>query len=486
MSLEYERRAGVNLARSSLTTFLARATSAVVGFVGVVIFARELGPAVMGTFFLFQAAGGTFRVVADFGVTTATKKRLSERTGDDAATLATALAVKSVLTGLVVAGILLGADWIEAYVGADLALWLALSVVVQEASVLLLNVLQAELRVAESAVVRATRRVVWIGVGLWLVTRGWGLRGVVAGYVAGFAFVTVVAGVRVGTSVGRPSRERLDSLVAYAKFDGVSGLGSYAYNWLDVAVLGLFVSQASVGVYEFAWQATLPLVFVSRAIGSATFPLVSRWESERERDRIERVISASLRATTFVLVPAVAGSLVLAEEVFRYVFETPSTVGATVLVILTVEKLVQSGSAVLRRSLDAIDRPERSARVAVVTTVVTAVAAVALVSTVGVVGAAVATLVAFSTGTWLYYRAITEHLAVTLPLRTLAWSTVAAAVTGSAVFWLGLVAPVRGVPSLLVHIAFGVLVYLVVAAAIPELRNEALRPGVNALRRPSP
>jgi O-antigen/teichoic acid export membrane protein len=182
----------VNLARSSVAVYIANASSAALGFGGIVLFARELGATTMGAFFLFQAAGGGLRVLADFGVTAAVKKRLSEHGGDNTATLSTAALVKTVLISLIVGGILLGSGWINGYLGATLASWLALSIVVQEASVLAINVLQGELRVAESAVIRSVRRVVWVVIGFWLVVRGWGIHGVVAGYIAGFAVVAVV------------------------------------------------------------------------------------------------------------------------------------------------------------------------------------------------------------------------------------------------------------------------------------------------------
>jgi O-antigen/teichoic acid export membrane protein len=289
-------------------------------------------------------------VLADFGVTAAVKKRLSEHGGDNTATLSTAALVKTVLISLIVGGILLGSGWINGYLGATLASWLALSIVVQEASVLAINVLQGELRVAESAVIRSVRRVVWVVIGFWLVVRGWGIHGVVAGYIAGFAVVAVVGWARASTRLGRPRRDQLSSLFAYAKYNSVSRLGSYSYNWLDIAVLGLFVSQASIGIYEYAWQVTLPLVFISRALGSVMFPQLSHWNSEMSTERIESVVSRSLAAAQFFLIPAFAGCVMLSEDIFRFVFHESSTVGPLVLIILSFEKTVQSSAAIIRRA----------------------------------------------------------------------------------------------------------------------------------------
>jgi O-antigen/teichoic acid export membrane protein len=471
----------MNLARSSLTVFAANAGSAGVGFVGIVLFARELGPALMGSFFLFQAAGGAFRVVADAGLTTATKKRLSEAGTERTETYSTGLVAKGALLLFVGLVILAASRWINEYLGSDLAVWLVVSVATQEAAWFFLSVLHGEQRVSEAALIRMLRRVVWVVLGLWLVADGWGLQGIVAGYVGGFGVVAVVSAVRTSTKAGTPGSDQLYSLTRYAKYNAVSRVGNYTYNWLDVAVLGLFVSQADIGIYEYAWQVTLPLVFVSRALGSAIFPQLSRWQSERATARIETVVSKSLGTAQFFLIPAFAGSLILSEEIFEHLFREPALSGALVLVILMVEKIVQSGSAILRRSLDAIDAPDRAARVAVVTTCLTALLLVVLVPPLGIVGAALATTAGTAVGSGMYYRYISEYLQVDLPVRLVAWVGVSSTIMATVLHLVRSLFPVDSAASLGGYVLLGAVLYLGVSLSVPVLRREAIRPGLNAL-----
>lgn len=60
----------MDIVRSSTKVFVAKIASSGIGFLALTFFARELGPAPTGVFFLFQTLVGVAAVIVDFGVGT--------------------------------------------------------------------------------------------------------------------------------------------------------------------------------------------------------------------------------------------------------------------------------------------------------------------------------------------------------------------------------------------------------------------------------
>jgi O-antigen/teichoic acid export membrane protein len=198
-------------------------------------------------------------------------------------------------------------------------------------------------------------------------------------------------------------------------------------------------------------------------------------------ERIESVVSRSLAAAQFFLIPAFAGCVMLSEDIFRFVFHESSTVGPLVLIILSFEKTVQSSAAIIRRSLNAVDAPDRAAFVALVTTIVLGSLLVVLVPPFGIVGAAVATTVGFSLGSVMYYRQISVYLTIELPVGLVVWSAVSATVMAATLHGLQAAFPIHSTGDLVIHIVSGAGIYLLISTTIPLLRREAIRPGLNAI-----
>jgi len=138
----------MNIAQSSLKLFIAKTASAALQFIGITYFARELGAAPMGVFFLFQALLGMLAIPADFGLRGAVEKRISE--GKSQGTfLSSALALKAIPIITIVLAIVSFRSLINNYIGADIAKLLAVAIVLQEIAQLSVVVLKGELRVGK-------------------------------------------------------------------------------------------------------------------------------------------------------------------------------------------------------------------------------------------------------------------------------------------------------------------------------------------------
>lgn len=463
----------MDIARSTLKLYFAQLGSAALVAGGLVYFSRELGAATMGAFFLFQAVLEMLMIPADFGLRGAVEKRISEgeRPPD---ILSTGLALKAGLAALVVAGILAFRGQVNAYIGAELAVYLAVAVVLREFSWLTTRVLKGELRVEETATLKFTQKAVWILGGAALVYLGFEVEGLVYGLIAGFAVVLLWGTWKVSTPVGRPSRERARSLVDYSKYNVVTSVQGYVGNWLDVVFIGFFLSQAHVGAYEVSWRVTTFVLLLSKSIAQSIFPQISEWSGEDATGRIERLITAVITPSVFLLIPALVGTALLGEPILELVFGAEFGIAGVAFVVLMGFTLVRGFGVVFGRALGAIDQMRLAAVSGVVATASNVVLNAVLVFQFGLVGAAVATLISGVVGTSLDLHFLSRHVSVEFPVAELKYCVVAAGVMGVVVFLARSSVGVDSLPRLLAVIALGGATYGGAVLLFRPLRSRVL------------
>ncbi|SDN43357.1 Membrane protein involved in the export of O-antigen and teichoic acid [Haloarchaeobius iranensis] len=423
----------------------------------------------MGAFFLFQALLGILEIGADFGIRGAVEKRVSE--GDSPGSfLSSAIVIKMVPIAVIVLIIFLLRSYVNDYLGTELALLLAIAIVLQEAEQLAEFNLKGELRVGETAELRVARQIVWAGVGIILVQLGYGAIGLVYGLMAGMGVVFVWGWYKTSTPFGRPSYKHARSLFDYAKYNVASFVGGYVYSWMDVLIIGFFLTQAHVGAYEVAWRITLIVMLLSRSIAEVLLPQISRWDSEDAKNRIESAISNAITPSMIFVIPSVFGVIVFSQEILEYMFGAEFTIAWLALIILMSEKLVQAIHVILGRALKGINRPDLAAYATIVSVVANLILNVALVVEFGIVGAAAATLLSFVLNTALHGYYLSKFVSIRFPKVEIGWCFLSAVGMTIALFGLQSVFDVDGLPSLLTAIFAGATVYVLFILSFRGLR----------------
>jgi O-antigen/teichoic acid export membrane protein len=336
---------------------------------------------------------------------------------------------------------------------------------------LMLRVLHGELRVGDTAVVKLSRHLIWVILGFILIQRGFGVFGLIYASIAGWIAVLVWAVILGSTPFGAPSYTYIRSLFDYSKYKLVTDIGRNLYSWMDIIVIGFFLTQTDVGGYEVAWRVSTLGVLFSKATGSVIFPQISEWHAEGKTDEIERLLPEVLFPILFIIIPAFFGVLLLSEELLGVIFGSEYTFASLVLIILMGEKILQAVNVVMIYTLLGIDRPDLEARGTAVAIVLNVLLNVVLVVTVGLIGAAIATTVSYVVNTYLHKRYVERHLTLGLPYRELSWSLVGVGVMSVVVIWLKRTLVIETVPVLLFVVAMGALTYLSVAASIDPLRT---------------
>ncbi|GGC48688.1 polysaccharide biosynthesis protein [Haloferax sulfurifontis] len=414
-------------------------------------------------------------IPADFGLRGAVEKRISEGESQGRY-LSSAILLKIPPVMIIVAGIFVFRPWINNYLGAEVAALLAIALILQEASQLTIVVLKGELRVGETAVLEVVRQATWLGVGGMLVSQGLGARALIYGLLAGLFLVFSWGCFKISVIPQYPSRGHASSLFNYGKYNAISSVGGYFYSWMDVAIIGLFLTQAHVGAYEVAWRITTVVILLSRSIATAVFPQFSEWSGEGAKNRIKDVIPQVLTPSLILVIPSFFGTVLFSKEILGLVFGVEYEIAWLALIILMFDQVTEAAQVVFGRSLQALDRPDLAARATAFGVILNLILNIILVSSFGITGAAIATMVAsLFSGLILHFLYLSKIISIKIPYAELLWCVLAALCMTFLLVPIRWLVTVNSIIELLVVIALGTVLYMATILLSPSLRSSIFK-----------
>jgi len=240
---------------------------------------------------------------------------------------------------------------------------------------------------------------------------------------------------------------------------------------MDVAVIGFFLTQSHVAVYEVAWRVTAVVILLSNAIAATIFPQVSQWHGEEAIERIEELLPKAIAPSLFLVIPAFFGTLLLSGDILGLIFGSEYAAGWLVLITLMGEKLLQAVHVILGRSLQAINQPGLAAKAGVVAMILNLILNLVLVWQYGIVGAAIATAVSFIVNSLLHARYLSRFVSIHIPYRQIAGSIAASIGMVIVILSVQSVVVIDTLPRLFAVVALGAAVYGAFAFAFRSLRT---------------
>jgi O-antigen/teichoic acid export membrane protein len=413
----------MNISRSVVSVIGSQTITSLLNLVSFILFARILPTHEFGIFVLFLGVSHLCSAIIDMGFDGAVEKRVSE--GKDAV-LGTVLAFKIVLLTVLTVGIFVFKSQLDTYFGGPFALLLVPVLVVEQLGQVLLRTLRGELRVGFASSLRVVRYLTFLFSALALICQGLDVLALIAGHGLSWFAVAMIAYFRITTIVGLPSREMLRSLFSFAKYNFVpSVLSQRANNWVDVLVIGFFLSQTYVAAYEVAWRLSMAVMLASRSISTTIFPQISAWNENANQDSITELLPKALSGSIVLVFPAIAGTIVLQRQLLALIFRPEYAIATTALVLLVVGKIFQSINGVFARFLLGTGRVNLLARAAIVFLTCNVVLNVILVPLAGLAGAAIATSVAMAVNAGLLWRYSNRFFVVGFEQKLLSASLVA-------------------------------------------------------------
>lgn len=462
----------MKLGQTSAVYFVADVATSIAGFLATIYLTRHVASGVLGSYFLVVAVLIWLNVVLGQTVQQSVTKRLSEVA--EGGYVGGGVVIQTAVFAILAVVILAGRGFVDAYVGAPVAVPLVGLLGIAFAFTVVQAVLKGQHTVHVAALLKPVDRGVRSVLQVGAVALGYGLGGLLVGYGVAAVAATVVGAFYIAVRVERPSREHVRSLADYARYSWLGMLSARAFASMDTLVLGLFVANNFVAYYEIAWNVASLLAIFGVAISETLFPELSKLATEGEEDRIRSVLDDALAYAGLFLLPGLVGAALVGDRVLA-IYAAEYTRAATVLVVLVLARVVHAYGSQFTNALNGIDRPDLAFRVNAVFVGVNLAANVVLVYYYGWIGAAVATASSAVFTLLLGYRYLDSTVGVSIPLAELGRQGVAAVAMGIVVYAAEHVLP-PGIPGTVVVVAIGAGVYLGSLTAIsPRFRGTMLR-----------
>ncbi|WP_253738128.1 oligosaccharide flippase family protein [Halohasta salina] len=392
----------MRIGQTSVLLSLSKYFGSFIAFLTTLYFARELGAEVLGYYSLVLIVTKWFALSGEVGISTAVNKRISEAE-EPSAYYSAGILLGLGLGCVLVAVIVLLRESINSYVGIDTWVFVAVMTPLSILYSITGASLMGERRVHLVAYLTPTQTISRSLTQIGLVVVGYGLTGMIFGYIAGLFLAAALGLWFISLEFEMPTKDKFKRIYSFAKYSWLGSLKGRSFNDVDVMVLGALVSPQLVGIYSVAWGITNFIGIFGSSIQNTLFPELSYANSTQQTDSLGSLISDSLTYSGLVAIPGVFGSLIVADRLLR-IYGGEFTRGVAVLSLLILAMLIYDYQNQLLNGLNAVDRPGIAFRVNATFIAVNLVLNVALVYAFGWVGAAVATVIAASIGLVVSFR----------------------------------------------------------------------------------
>lgn len=462
----------MNIAKSATKLFVSRIAVSLLGFLGLIYFTNTLGATRIGVYFLFESLVLIFSIPANLGIQTALVKRMSE--GEDSPHILSS-ALLMLLFTICIASVIIFVfrGIINEFLTEALALFLIPALILQQLSKFSIGVLKGERRVGETAPLYFIRRFIFVILSVILIKYGIFIKGLVFSFMLG-NLVVFLLGMRMRhTPFLMPSFKHVKYLFDFSKYSFLTDVNDHIYSWLDVIVIGIFLSTTKVGMYETSWRITTIAMLFSNAINRTILPEVSNLAKAGSIDRIEELLSNSIIASLFFVLPAFLGTLLFSREILD-IFGSEFVSAWIVLIILMGGKLTQGVGSLFKTFLSGLNRPKQVAIAMIVSMLVNIILNVVLVLEIGLIGAAVATTVSYSIGTLLMGYYLNTLITINIQSVKIAYTVFAGFGMMFGVYIANLFISLNTIDEFVVIIAIGVILYLSFTILSPPLRKNMI------------
>jgi len=463
----------MNLRKSSLSVFGSTILRNVVSFLAISFFSNNLGVAALGSFFLFQTLISLTSIPVDFGIQTGIEKRISERK-HPGKTLATGLSVKAILLFFFLVSIFLFQEYINLYIGAEVAPLLGIALVLNEVGQVGRHTLRGEHRVSLSSVFQPLRTLIWaIGGGI-LSLIGFSQMALFWSYLAGLGTLSLLGILLIDTELGRPSLSEAKALVGYSKFAVIGSIGGLIYSWIDILLIGFFLSQTAVGAYEIAWRVAAVSLVLTNAVRISMFPQANTWGEDGKYEKIETLVARSYIPSFYLVIPIAIGGAIVGGDLLSILFNVEHSHIQIVLTILLIEKLQRAIVLPLIAPMHAKGNVNYSAYTTLIGAGTNVIANLALIPGFGLVGAAIGTTTGASVKTASHAWILNNDFDIRVPCNEIVWLLISGLIMGAVVFVARIYLGPISLVDLFTIIIVGGVIYSLLSLKLESIRKELL------------
>ena len=458
--------------RQSLLSFGSLLVVTVIGYIATFYFAHYLGPAPLGAYFLFLAYYGIFDLIGDGGFGGAAVKRISE--GKEQNEYFTAFFImRIVLLGLSIVTFIIISPFLAGLESNGLLYWLILALVAGTlASITGIN-LHGTAQVGIMQVSNLFNTIVKNLVQILAVFIGFGIGGLVAGFVAGTIAAIIINLKFIKLTLSRCNRSHFSGLLSFSIWTFLSSGGALMFTYADTILIGLFMTEADVGIYRVAFQLTSVASFIVMAFHTVLFPRISKWHTENNFSSIEFSMTKAFTYSLFIGIPITAGGIILSEKLLYYLYGASFVSGSSVLIILLFVQIVNIFMFLLTTCLNAMDMPKMSFYITAGSALLNIVLNILFIPQYGIVGAAVASLITISINAALAYMVLKSSLHISIDKTVLRNLGVSALIMSLALIAYVNIFPILDFIGLVLVLGFSAIIYFTSVLGIDRsIRND--------------
>jgi O-antigen/teichoic acid export membrane protein len=429
----------------------------VLGYIATFYFAHILGPAILGSYYLFLAY-----------------YRISEGKDDNAffsafVVLRIGLLVVSVLILLVLS------PYLVDFVASGLLPWLLLALVIGTIAGFAYTGVYGSGKVGVVQTSEFFNTVIRIIVQILATFLGYAAGGLAGGFIAGMVAAFFLNFRYLPLRLARFTSDHLKSLFSFSFWMFLTSTGFTIFATADTILIGYFLTNADVGIYRVATQLSAVALFASMALNTVLFPRMSRWSSDGELGSISMALSRAVTFSLILAVPVIIGGILLSSPLLYYLYGSDFSAGSQALTVLLLLQVPVIFANLQITSLNALDQPKKSFTTTSIAAVVNIVLNVALIPLLGILGAAIATLISVSLNAVLARTYLASVIPVRIEKRPVAVIIIAGMVMGVVVSAFSLFTGILSLLSLVVAVILGAIVYFVLLFWLdPAIRKEAV------------
>lgn len=442
--------------RSAVLHFVAQVVRSLAGFGTTLLAARYFGAAGLGVYSQVLAFLFWLKFPSN-SVKTAIEKRMSESetvSGHFTAGIFVTLGY-GLLSGIL---IIIFQQYVNGYIGAEAAYLVSFLLFVNICFDLVKSGFIGRNQVAVAGWLGTAEQILRFVSQLTFVLGGAMVIGLIAGHIVSLLVFAVFGIFLLRNRLTVPSWDDFGDLRRFAQYSWLGNLQGLALTWIDILVLGAFVVDNQVGIYQASWTLASFLSLTSKSISTTLFPELSSLNSDQRYDRAQSLVGDALLFTGIFLIPGMFGAIVIGDRILE-IYSSEFAAGGTILVILICSRTIYAFGSQLVNTLNGLNFPDLAFRVNGVFLITNVMGNIILVSQIGWYGAAFATLastVVYLVLAWIYfYRKIGS---IQIPVKDISYE-VAASIIMALGIWIVLPYLSRSLFSTILVILTGAVIY---------------------------
>ena len=163
---------------------------------------------------------------------------------------------------------------------------------------------------------------------------------------------------------------------------------TYFLQWFSVLILGIFVSEKFVGMYDVAFRISMVTSISLFAVNSIVAPKIAELYSKNKSDEFRKLIHQSSKLIFFVSLPFIV-LFISFPEFFLNIFGQEFVYAKSALMILTFGQFINSICGPVAWILQMTDKQTVFKNIILITTFINIILNFSLIPTYGIIGAAV-------------------------------------------------------------------------------------------------